>query len=173
MLRHAVQNIDVRLFADDTFIHDSNCDNLIRRAKQCLLQMKTWFDKNKLTIHLGKTNFTMFHGNKKNYKCYDHFDVGVHRITRTSSTRYLGLTIDENLSWKNHITDLCQCLLKYTGIFYRIRSKLPHNTALQLYYAVVYSRISYCIEVYGTAICSILKPGDDQNICQFQIVKKN
>ena len=66
--------------------------------------------------------------------------------------------IDDNLTWKEHVHYLCNKLVKYTGIFYRLRKHLPYNTAIQLYYAFLYSRISYGIEVYGKAKSSILKP---------------
>ena len=47
---------------------------------------------------------------------------------------------------------------KYTGIFYRIRNHLPESNAQQLYFSFIYSRISYWIEVYGTAIQTVLQP---------------
>jgi hypothetical protein len=48
--------------------------------------------------------------------------------------------------------------VKYTGIFFRTRNNLPQNIALQLYYAFVYSRIAYSIEVYGMAKPTVLEP---------------
>ena len=36
-------------------------DELFEKGNQSLIQYKTWFDVNKLTLHAGKTNFIIFH----------------------------------------------------------------------------------------------------------------
>ena len=56
------------------------------------------------------------------------------------------------------MNDLCNRLVKYTGIFYKTRSKFPTSSKLELYHAFVYSRVAYCIEVYGSAKASVLHP---------------
>lgn len=61
-IKIVVPNESLRLFADDTnvFVHDSNCTILVHKAHSVLKQLKTWFDANRLTLHLGKTNFSIF-----------------------------------------------------------------------------------------------------------------
>ena len=160
-IKNVTPDISIRLFADDTnvFLHDKSCDRLIDDTKTTIQKLKTWFDVNKLTVHLGKTNFTIFHCNSnRDHKCYEKFSVDNIDIFRTVTTKYLGVIIDEELSWKQHVNDLCNKLIKYTGIFYKTRSKLPVSSKIELYYAFVYSRISYCIEVYGTAKKTVLHP---------------
>ena len=57
------------------------------------------------------------------------------------------------------MNELRNSLLKYIGIFYHINDLLPVDIAIQIYYSFVYSRLSYAIEVYGTAQCAtVLKP---------------
>ena len=58
----------------------------------------------------------------------------------------------------DHTKDLCNSLVKYTGIFYHLKDLLPKKTALHIYYAFVVSKLRYAIEIYGTAKASILKP---------------
>jgi hypothetical protein len=155
-IKNVVTDVSIRLFADDTniFMHDSDCVKLVFDAKNTLLKLKIWFDANKLTLHLGKTNFTIFHSkHRPNHECCNEFDIDGCSITRTDSTKYLGLIIDDMLSWKQHVTDLCNKLVKYTGIFYRTKTHIPSNIAIQIYYAFIYSRISYCVELYGQQNC--------------------
>ena len=109
------------------------------------------FDANKLTLHLGKTNYT-------NHICFDQFELDNVIIKQTDATKYPGLIIDQELSWKQHIDALCSSLIKYVGIFYKIRDCIPEETRLQLYNAIVSSRISYGIEIYGMAKPSIIRP---------------
>jgi len=65
------------------------------------------------------------------------------------STKYLGIFIDEKLDWITHIEDLCLQLRKYIGIFYKLSSKLPLNTLKMLYYALIYPKILYGVELYA------------------------
>ena len=51
--------------------------------------------------------------------------IGNQKITKTSSCKYLGVTLDENLSWKVHIDYVYSKLLKFTGIFYKVRDFIP------------------------------------------------
>ena len=159
-VRNVVNNVSIRLFADDTniFLYNHNCSILIEDTKRVVRNLKTWFDANKLTLHLGKTNYTIFHSSKRNHICPDQFEFDNIIIKRTDTTKYLGLIIDHELSWKQHIGALCSSLIKYVGIFYKIRDCIPEDTRLHLYNAFVSSRISYGIEIYGMAKPPILRP---------------
>ena len=160
-IHNAVPDVSFRLFADDTnaFVHDANCNNLIEKAQSVLSKLRTWFDANKLTLHLGKTNFSIFHATAMDdHVCPDHFNLSNTEIHRTSYTKYLGLLIDDRLAFKNHIDELCNSLAKYAGIFYRLRTTIPVSLSLQVYHTLVHSRISYGIVVYGTAPMSNMKP---------------
>ena len=151
----------IRLFADDTnvFICDENCSNLTNKAEQAIGKLKEWFDANKLTLHLGKTTYTVFHCRYTgNDCCPQYFYVNNTKICRAPCVKYLGVLIDEKLSWQQHIQDLCNKLVKYTGIFYQIQHKIPKQIALHMYYGLIYSRLSYGIEIYGMAKTTTLKP---------------
>lgn len=159
-IKNVCPEISIRLFADDTnvFLHNPCCKRLKTEAQNTIKTLKGWFDANKLTLHLGKTNFTLFHTRSTRHDCFDKFEVDQFTICRTASTKYLGVIIDENLSWEPHITDLCNKLIKYSGIFYKTRTKFPPSTKINLYYAFVYSRMSYCAEIYGVAKSRVLHP---------------
>ena len=44
-----------------------------------------------------------------------------------TSSKFLGVTIDDRLDWKAHLSDLCLRLRKYVRIFYKLSLKLPPN----------------------------------------------
>ena len=160
-IHHAAPNVSTRLFADDTnvFLASKDCSHLIEMVTDTLRQLKIWFESNKLTLHVDKTSFTIFHSRKNgNHACIDSFYFNGTRIRKSNFTKYLGLVIDENLTWKQHVNDLRNSLLKYIGIFYHISDILPVDTAVQIYYSFIYSRLTYAIEVYGTACATVLKP---------------
>ena len=75
-------------------------------------------------------------------------------IMRVKSFKYLGLTLDETLNWNEHVNELCKSLIKYFGIFNHIKYKITPVVVRQLYYAFIYSRIIYGIELYGSSSAS-------------------
>lgn len=66
-----------------------------------------------------------------------------------NSCRYLGVIIDDELKWSEHIEHIYGYLLKYVGIFYKLRNKIPAGVMKNVYYAFVHSHLLYGIEVYA------------------------
>lgn len=72
-------------------------------------------------------------------------------IKRSQSVRYLGIILDEKLSWKNHINDLETKLIKVIKAFKILKNWLPLKEKRKVYFAYVHSKIKYGIQLYGTA----------------------
>ena len=60
------------------------------------------------------------------------------------------VVIDENLSWKSHISYICKKVSKSTGIIFRCRYYLSTKTKLSLYYSLVYPYLTYCNIVWSS-----------------------
>ena len=71
-------------------------------------------------------------------------------ITITLPTKYIGMAIDEHLSWEMHVDGILKSLYKYYRLFYHMRHFVNKQLIRTIYYACVYSKIQYGIEVYGT-----------------------
>jgi hypothetical protein len=69
---------------------------------------------------------------------------------RTDFTTYLGLVIDDKLTWAPHVENITKSLLKYFGIFYRIKEFVPRDLKKQVFCAYVQSKIRYGLEAYGS-----------------------
>ncbi len=67
------------------------------------------------------------------------------------------MIIDDKLTWDSHINYLVGQLVKYTCIFKLISKLIPHSCKRQPYFANIYSRVQYGIEVYGQACTGQLK----------------
>ncbi len=79
-------------------------------------------------------------------------------IHRVSSTKFLGVIIDDKLKWKEHITYVKNKVSKSFGILYKTRQYLDKCTLRNLYYTFVYPYLIYCVEVWGNACSSYLEP---------------
>ena len=58
-------------------------------------------------------------------------------------TKFLGVYIDENLSWKYHIENVCNKVSKSIGILYKSRHVLNKQLLKQLYFAFIHSYLNY------------------------------
>ncbi len=63
--------------------------------------LKTWFDKNQVSLNLNKTKCMLF----GNFRTSTRINIVVDgiNIAKVSENKFLGVTLDENLSWKSHI----------------------------------------------------------------------
>ena len=156
-IHHAVGTEYVRLFVDDTALFMSHPDltALIANIKSKFEDIFKWCISNKLTINAEKTNFVLFHTfNKPIPQQLKEIKTEFMTIMRVKSFKYLGLTLDETLNWNEHVNELCKSLIKYFGIFNHIKYKITPVVVRQLYYAFIYSRIKYGIELYGSSSAS-------------------
>ena len=71
------------------------------------------------------------------------------KIGRSKYVKYLGLWLDDDLKFHTHIQRLETHLVKYTGIFYRIRSYLKVDAMITLFYSFIYSKLQYGILTWG------------------------
>ena len=72
-------------------------------------------------------------------------------INCVTSTKFLGIIIDNKLKWNQHITYVKNKISKAVGILYKIRNFLDKSTLLNMYYSLVFPYLIYCIEIWGNA----------------------
>src|SRR6267154_1309595 len=148
-----------KLFADDTnvFIHNSNLNDLNIICQQTIDIIYEWMLVNRLSINFEKTNYIIFsptHFSNPSLQLNLNIDTCI--INKVTTTKYLGVLIDENLDWKSHIQELCLSLRKYIGVFYKLSFRLPPHILKMLYFALIYPRILYGIEVYANTYLTYL-----------------
>ena len=92
------------LFADDTsvFIEGQSYTGVIETLTKELKKIECWLNSNKLTPNIKKTHYMIFHRSriKTNHLKLTMYN---HIIIETSSLKFLGVIIDNNLTWHEHI----------------------------------------------------------------------
>ena len=132
-IHNSLDKIIIKLFADDTncFVSGNDFNLLERIAETELNKLQKWINANKLTINFDpkKSSYCIF---KPRNKCLPvNFNRGLTMGTEVlkykENTRYLGLLLDHKLTLGSHIQELNKKLVKYTGIFSKIRYLPPIN----------------------------------------------
>ena len=70
-------------------------------------------------------------------------------ITRVRATTFLGVIIDEKLTWKDHISLVRSKLAKTVGILYRVRHLLNRSALFILYCSLFLPYLTYCADILG------------------------
>ena len=90
------------LYADDAniLISGSTIDEVIAATNSVLNSLSLWVDTNRLLLNLKKTHYMIFTRSRSNF---DHllFKLNDVVIKREKETKFLGVIIDEGLTWKN------------------------------------------------------------------------
>ena len=141
------------LYADDSTLsckfQNADTETIKTQISLELDKINDWLVKNKLKINCNKTKFLIF-----NYR--KHYDLtslsfANNDILRTDSIKFLGIFIDEKLSFKDHVNHISGKIGKTVGLLYRLNKFLPNHILRTLYHCLVLPYISYGIEAWFAA----------------------
>ena len=131
------------MFIDDTnlFRSDENISELFQQMNKELKSVSTWFKANKLSINIDKTKWPILYPTStKRFMPTKFPELFIDGITleRETVTKFLGVIIDENVTWKAHINTISTKISKSIGILYRARLIIPRKKSNQLYFSFVH-----------------------------------
>ena len=72
-------------------------------------------------------------------------------LTKVLTVKFLGVTLDENLTFKDHVNKLSSKIPKSVGILRRLHCQLPANIMVKLYCSLVYSHLTYALLACGSS----------------------
>ena len=70
-------------------------------------------------------------------------------LTKVLIVKFLGVTHDEYLTFKDHVNKLTSKISKSVGVMRRLHCQLPANVMVKLYYYLVYSHLTYALLAWG------------------------
>ena len=121
--------------------------NILNRI---IADVNEWFKNNLLSINLDKTTYLQF-WTKNSQKLDLNITLLNNQIINSTNTKFLGLTIEEMLSWKCHIN---QILSRLSSACYAIKVITPltsEDTFKLIYHSHVHSVITYGIIFWGNS----------------------
>ena len=140
------------LFADDTLIYvcGNNVDDVNRRLQNSVTEVAKWYKSNNIVINAEKSCTMLV----KPQKCIiDGSELNVYiddcNIENVLCMKYLGLEIDETLTWNNYIAKLSKNLSFKVSKFSRLSKTLPKDILLKIYNSTIQPTIDYAISVWG------------------------
>ena len=113
-----------------------------------LCMISKWFQSNKLSVNITKSNYIIFKPRQKRQTFDLYLEINDNKISRVKEVCFLGVILDENLSWQAHISHVAHKISKSIGIIYRSSFYLFKSALRILYFAIVYPYLQYCITVW-------------------------
>ena len=123
------------LFADDTNIYyeAKSLAQLQSVVNKELKKVKLWLYVNKVSLNIEKPNFIIFKSPQHSSPETAGIKLGNCFVKQAIYVKFLGVLLNENLSWKYHLIELSKKMARTCGIFFRVRHFLPINVLICLY----------------------------------------
>ena len=101
-----------------------------------------WLRANKLSLNESKTELIIFHSPYKKAPSIT-IKINSFKLVRTKYVNYLGILIDEVLSWNKQFEKLLSKLSSTIGALSKLRYFTPSNVLKSVYYGLFYSHVLY------------------------------
>ena len=159
--------IDHAQYADDTQLYVAlNDAKTVPNLTDCFHAIHRWLDINGLSLNPDKTEAIVI-GTSARQRVEEPIttiDIGTVSIPVSHSVKSLGVTIDDTLSFNQHVSSVCKSSSFHLRALRHIRKWISEDTAKSIATAAVAGRLDYCNSVlYGSSVTNIQKLQRVQN----------
>ena len=150
------------VYADDTNLSTSleafgtSHREIESNINQELNSINQWFQANKLSINETKTKAMYFHTHQREVLELS-IKLNGKDIEFVKEFNYLGIILDSNITWKQHIKHIFNKISRTAGIMSKLKNYLPIEIMQVLYKSLITPYLNYGILVWGTKSKHLLK----------------
>ena len=153
---HASKLLRFILYADDSTLlitpQTIGLSDFSKALNAELTYVSNWLDANKLSLNVKKSKFMVFSTFRRDiHQLISTIKPQINgsEIERVTKFNFLGLVIDENVSWHAHTNLIWGKISRVSGILNRLKHHLPTNILRMLYNSLVLPHLNYSILVWG------------------------
>ena len=148
------------MYADDTVIYCSskNVHHIETVLTRELGLINNWLKDKSLFLNKTKTECVLF-GSRQRLSDVPTFTVSIDGFHIKHSTKYtyLGLVLEQTLSWNEHVTHLIGKAAKKVRVLSRIRQNITTNTANTVYKSFILPVLEYRVDMLWQIQCQLLR----------------
>ena len=144
-LTESLVNCEALLFADDTAIYysASSSVDLQRILNEDLDRVKNWLNDHRLTLNVSKTKFMIIGGTQRLNRLGSlKLLIEEDSLERVQQFKYLGVVINENLDWSEHIDHIYTKIAKRLGLR-KIKYLLPSTSRELIFNSLILPILDY------------------------------
>ena len=139
------------LYADDANIIVTGTDlaDIKTKINHLLIKLQEWVNLNSLKLNVKKTHYMIF-SNAKNKKEFNlNLKLNSEVIFQSHEERFLGVIMDDKLSWVSHRAAIRTRISRNAGIFFRARHMFKTKTLKSLYFSFIQAHLVFCCSIWG------------------------
>jgi hypothetical protein len=150
----------LRMFADDSalFYPAKSAEEIIDYMNHDLALIADYLYMNKITLNVTKTKYVLFRARNKTLRITGDLSYCGLTVERVEHFRYLGLELDEFMTFGPHIQKLAKKISPFVGLLYRLSRVLPQRLLKLVYHAYIGSNLQYLISIWGAACKTLIEP---------------
>ena len=141
------------MYADDTSVTCSAKDiyDLCNDLKAEIDNIAEWLRQNKLSLNTDKTEYMVIGPKRQTNRILGPLEVNVNGepIKRAQKVKYLGITVDEDLTRNEQYKNLKGKTKNALSSPWKLKNTIPQTKLDQVYKALLESHFSYCDELWG------------------------
>ena len=141
------------MFADDTNLSCTGRTpaEIEHKLNADLSNVNDWLEANRLTLNTGKTEFMLITSKRKlnQFRTDIRIHINGSIIKHVIQKKNLGVTIDNELKWTEHINEQCKKLSSAIALLRKAKPHVPYNDLLRIYNSLVVPYFTYCSTVWN------------------------
>ena len=96
-----------------------------------------WFRSNIMSLNVQKTNYIYFKERKSREQRNPQVKLDDVLLEKKTCTKFLGVYINENLNWNDHLKHIRTPISRNIGILYKVKYVVPDKVILMLYNTLI------------------------------------
>ena len=151
---NATTKFTLIMYADDTTLvsHLENFGTtnieIEREINKEISKVNTWLLSNKLVLNVAKSKFMLFFKHPKVVPTLKLLING-NPIEQVTNFNFLGITIDQNITWSDHITKISIKVARVIGILSKLKHIFPRNILRTIYNSLIHPHLIYGLYLWG------------------------
>lgn len=138
-------------FADDILLESSHssADVVCRNLSASTTRLTDWLGSRGLEMNVKKTKVLMIlpRGDTRPPETF-HIFCEDRPLQVVKQVRYLGLTVDDQLSWDAHVADTAKRTKRHVAALWQARASLTIKAKKLYYFSLIQSRLSYASNAF-------------------------
>ena len=154
----AVKNSEIDMYADDSTATSTadTTDQLNNNLNADAENINNWCEDNRMAANTTKTKAALITTWQKRLSLPEdqrqlQVSMNGESLENVTSDKLLGVTIDHNLSWKQHIQNIASLVNSKLALLRRIKRYMPLSTRKLFYDTHILPHMDYCSTIWGSS----------------------
>ena len=134
------------IYADDKILltFGKILPQMIAKTNICIRAATKRLNTNRLTVDATKSHFFIIHRKQWTIELLSPILMSCGPLKRVQTTKFLGIIVDENLSWESHTKYMTRKLSNFVPIIAKLKGICSKKILKLIYNYLINSNIVYC-----------------------------